>query len=547
MLKRYFLLIIIMLIPYRVSASNLDVPLQDPAYRALDELVACNFIHSIHYGQRPFSHSEFTRLLDEAAQILADYGSDDMISDDDACLRRGKHIIAQIRKKLAVSSGRMPLPKSAVQLPYPVVRIEGSGAINPGSATISRNGLGSIALQAHPLNVFREGFDIPAEGAGLFLEIYQPMSISKWFSFAVRQRGWLEFGTNDNTASARGKLREALITLSVKNLDLSIGRGRVIWGPARHGGLLLTDHAPPLDMVRIRTPHPFRIPGIFRRIGTIKTSLLFVSLGSRYTPAGTILSGYRFDIQPHPWVTFGLNHLVMLGGSGMTGPTAGEAIREFAGFVQSGHGNATSNHELGFDLHLRIPPWRGTQIYASYAIEDPDSELEIQFDKQAAWLFGFSLPRLTADGRWKLRFEYWRAGAGMYRHRLYRDGWTLQGHGLGNPFGGDSNSAELTLTWTKLLDHTLDWRVGVVQRSSNTYRDVTDGAGDRIAIIKVIDGPEEITAYTSVQAQIPLRKNLSGAFSFGYAHSWNSQFTAGKHQNNATAEVVFQWRTGMLE
>lgn len=494
--------------PLPAHASNRDVPLDDPIYRTIDAAVANGRIPAIHYGQRPWSESYIEALLDDAAHTE---------------------------------------PSRGVTMPAPRIRVEGSFATTAGSTTPRQNALGTITLQAAPLDVFREGRDVPGGGGGLFLDVYQTAGFGSWASLAVEPRGWIEFGTNGQTASAHGTLWEALLKLGTRHIELSIGRGRVLWGPAEHGGLLLSDHAPPLDLVRLRTPQPFRLPWFFRHIGTIQTSLLFAHMGSRYTPANTILSGYRVDIQPHPWVTVGLNHLVMMGGAGLTDPSASEAITEFIGFVNPGHGNATTNHQDGVDLHVRIPPWRGAHIYAAYANEDPDTVLVIQFDSQAAWMLGTYLPRLTSDGRWRLRAEYWRGGAGMYRHSTYTDGWTLQGHGLGNPFGADSNGAWLALYHDmddgRLAGSQIEVRAGVVQRSSNTYQTLTNAAGDRTAIEEAIDGPEEVTAFARGQLTTPLGKTLTGTVAAGYGHAWNAGFVTGQRQHQALALATLEWRS----
>lgn len=494
--------LLLFLVPVAPSAAtNRDVPLSDPIYRAIDADVAAGKIPAVHYGQRPWSEVYIRQVSGE---------------------------------RTAVTHG--------VKISRPTVRVDMGGASTRGSTTVPQNNLGQIALQASPFDFFREGRDVADGGAGTALEAYATASLGTWCSLTANPRGWVEFGTGGKTASLHGTLWEALLKIGSRHVELSVGRGRVLWGPAEHGGLLLTDHAPPFDMIRLSTPQPFRLPFFFRHIGTIQTTLLFAYIGPRYTPHGTVLSGYRVDIQPHPWVTAGLNHLVMMGGDGLVGPTAGEAITEFIGFVSPGHGSAATNHQAGVDLHLRFPVLRGTQIYAAYAYEDPDTALEIQFDGQAAWMIGVYLPRLTPDGRWRLRAEYWRAGAGMYRHSPYIDGWTLRGHGLGNPFGGDSNSAWATLAHDLSDDIQLEGRVGMIQRSSNSYNNVANTSGDRIAIVTAIDGPEEVTAFTQMQLALPLGSQLTGLGIAGYAHAWNADFVAGRARHQVMAGIGVTWR-----
>lgn len=524
---------LILALPLLATAANRDVPVQDPVYRLLDAALACKLLHSVHYGQRPWSELEVRRLLDEATT------ADETAR---ACLDPEARQLLEHWAQLA-DHDHGPLPPEAhgFSLPRPILQAEMSAATSAYSTTRVSNGIGDIALKASPLDFFREGKDLPAGGSASYLEAYQSMSYGSWVSLAIAPRGGLEFGTGGKTLSTHGNLWETLLTVGTRHIELAVGRGRVLWGPAEHGGLLLSDHAPPLDMVRVRTPQAFRLPWVFRHIGTIQTSLLFAYLG-RYTPKGTILSGYRVDIQPHPYVTFGLNHMVMMGGAGMVDPSPAEAITEFIGFVRPGGGTASTNHQVGADIHIRVPAWRGTQIYAAYAYEDPDADLEILFDRQAAWLAGVYLPRLTSDGSWRLRAEYWRAGAGVYRHAAYREGWTLQGHGLGNPFGGDSDAGWLTLSHTLLPHMELAARVGMVHRSSNTYQNLVDASGDRNAIVVVNDDPDELSAFGQLQLSVPLRHQLTAQCLAGYSHAWNTQFIAGQRDHNVLLSAGLQWR-----
>src|SRR4029079_6332013 len=55
-------------------------------------------------------------------------------------------------------------------------------------------------------------------------------------------------------------LREASLKLTFWNVALEFGRGSQWWGPGYHGSLLLTDHAFPLDMIKLGSDEPSRMP-----------------------------------------------------------------------------------------------------------------------------------------------------------------------------------------------------------------------------------------------------------------------------------------------
>ncbi len=512
-----------------------DIPISDPTYRYLEQLVACRWIDSINYGQRPFSGTQVLRFIAEAREKMAGAATG---TGATVCRPIGEDALRWLDVRY---DALLQEPTQTFQAFPFAIDLSSSGSTHAPRSALNDNGLGLVNLRAAPLQIFREGRDYPAASAGMFLEGSIGLMASPYLSATVQPRAWIDGAGATNATPLHATLWEAQAKLGTDRVALAVGRQRTLWGPAEHGGLLLTDHSPPLDMVRLHTPIPFQLPWIFRYIGPIKIELLVADLGRRYTPAHTFLSGWRFDIKPHRYVTVGLNHAVMLRGEGLPKPTWMEGLVEFIGVVKPGYGNAASNHQVGIDLHIRIPPWRGTQVYAAYAYEDPDSALEIQFDRQAAWMIGTYLPLLDRTGRWSARAEYWRAGSGFYRHGAYTDGWTLQGHGLANPFGGDSNSGLVMVSYLH-RDRQWDMRLGIVHRKGDHYQNQFDASGDRIAVITDQIAPDEFSAHVLGRVECPLRDQWSGRLSAGYEHVWNRDFIAGQTQHNLVGEVGLVWR-----
>src|SRR5205823_31135 len=88
------------------------------------------------------------------------------------------------------------------------------------------------------------------------------------------------------------------------------------WGPGYHGSLLLTDHAFPLDMVKVGSDEPFRLPWVLSRIGEWKVNTFLTQLErDRDFPRANVF-GARISYLPTSWIELGLTRLTQFGGRG---------------------------------------------------------------------------------------------------------------------------------------------------------------------------------------------------------------------------------------
>lgn len=508
-------------VPLVARAATPEVPLDDAAaYHAVDLLVAHGLVREVHYGQRPFSAGDVRRIVAEAQARLAD-------REAPTAVRRA---LRRLQRAYGAPVTFRPVESAALQ----------TVGLSRRRAVPRENGLGRVVADTAPLATNARGEKIPA-GAQWTLSSRHQAQAGRFVAASVQPRVGVRTANNHAIAD----LQEALAIVGPDALELGVGRGRVVWGPGRDGGLLFSANGPPLDLVRVRTPQPFHLPWVLRYLGSLKSEIFFAYLGKSYDPAHTILSGYRVDVQPHPVATLGISHAMMMGGSGRSSPTPAGAVLEFlgiAGAIAPGQG-ADSNHLFNVDLHIKAP-WRGLQWYAAFLLEDPDDDdLLVMFDDQAAWLTGFFLPRLADDGTWRARVEYTRAGAGLYRHAPYLDGWTWRGQLLGLPLGGDSQSWIATIDWLPSRWQ-LSSQVGVVQRRSDLYTNVTDARGNRISIAKTVDSPDEVGVHTAATWTVPFRRQWQASAGAGYEYLFNANFAGGQRQHHVFGTATLSYRFG---
>ncbi|MBI2345684.1 MAG: hypothetical protein HYV03_02090 [Deltaproteobacteria bacterium] len=513
-----------LLLPPVWGAVSTDIPIGDVTYQYLDLLAAHRVLPAMISGQRPF-----TRMA--VAQAIQD-----VKAADSPPLA---NVLAWLRTEYGVELDRLSEGRTAPPWLIPVMEVEPAviGLDSPSRPIPPSNGLGLTGGSAEPLAAYWSDPTVQ-DGVQSVWRIRHAAQLGKWLAAEVQPQ-LIAHHNRDGSGQLMPILRTAYGKIGGNRLEILTGRGEILWGPGYEGGAFLSANAPPLDMVRVTTPVPFRLPGFLRHIGALKGGMFFAYLGNGYNPAHAILSGYRLDLQPRPWIAIGLSHAVFMGGEEMADPTTGDAVLEFlaiSGMIRGpGHGRTASNHLLGLDMQVQIPQWRGLKLYGAYAYDDPDNNLNIQFNQDALWQFGFVAPRLSDDGQWSLRGEYLRAGVGTYRHGLYLSGWTSRGRSLGFPYGGNSNAGMMTVTHHFKPPVFAAIEGGIAQRSADQYAIIVNGDGDRMGIQRSVDVPDEVSGHLTIHAQLPLHRNIHLTTRGGYEHVWNTNFTANLHQNNVFA------------
>jgi hypothetical protein len=89
------------------------------------------------------------------------------------------------------------------------------------------------------------------------------------------------------------------------NLQLAFGRDTLAWGPASQEDLVLSNNAPPFDLVKFSTPEPFRFPGPFHDLGEWQLAYFVARLEAHREFPHALLSGLRLTYQPAALVQFG--------------------------------------------------------------------------------------------------------------------------------------------------------------------------------------------------------------------------------------------------
>src|SRR5262249_12104223 len=111
-------------------------------------------------------------------------------------------------------------------------------------------------------------------------------------------------------------IHKGYVKASYINLELAFGRDTLWWGPASQGDLVISNNAPPFDLVKFSTPEPFRLPVPYGDLGEWEVAYFVASLEAHREFPHALLSGLRLTYQPATLVKFGYTNAFQAFGSG---------------------------------------------------------------------------------------------------------------------------------------------------------------------------------------------------------------------------------------
>lgn len=451
---RFFLILLALFLSLPTSASaapvSASLPLGNWIYPALDKLAGLGLIESALQGSCPFSRLEAARLTREA-QDNAAMGSPPAVVGE--LLRRLAHELRSELEEVEGGLARSYLqPVREIRLDY--IYQEG------GPSTIVGTNARQHALNANNLGIdYADGhsgqalLETEARLGSFFLLNWRPLLL-------LDEQGDTDLRTLHGTA-----------TLGLGPIHVSVGRESLWWGQGRHGSLVLTNNAKPLDMVRVNNPTPVLLPWVFRYLGPFRFDAFWSRLDDYVANADTgrgdepYFAGLRLNFKPLPWFELGASRAVMFGGDDINVGTS-DFITILGGKNLEEDDN--SNSVAAIDVRIRLPFFRGAEVYGELGGEDEYKLFDlIPFISNKAWLAGLYLPQIEPSGRLSLRLEYADLShiddnsPPWYRHGIYRSGYTYERKVLGHHVGGAAKDyfgeLELRLPGDVILTTGLDF------------------------------------------------------------------------------------------
>ena len=453
--------------PAFAGQSSANIPLDSWIYPALDKLGGLGLVASALPGSRPFTRLEAARQVLEASGQASQRSAPPVVRE---LLRRLEADLHQELVDLGVREG-IPAatyfkPLADWQLAY--LHKDGEDANYPALGTEPSKG--RIAARQYSLNNNNFGIAYAEDqNAQLVVE----MEARLGGRVLVNLRPMLLYSREkaaDDESETDLSLLEGKLAVSFGSQELSIGRQALWWGQGRHGSLVLTNNAQPLDMVRLTNPSPVLLPWLFRALGPFRYDVFLSQLEEDRVVPEPWFGGLRVEFKPLPWLDLGASRTVMFGGEGR--PSVG--FSDFLTIVGGENlvGSEDTSNSIGvLDFRLRIPPLWGAEFYGEFGGEDEADLLGvIPFISNRSHLLGVYLPRIEPTGRASLRLEYADLShiddnsPVWYRHGIYQSGYTYHNQIIGHHAGGAAEDMFAELEILLPYDFTLNLGYDVEKR-----------------------------------------------------------------------------------
>jgi hypothetical protein len=384
-----------------------------------------------------------------------------------------------------------------------------------------------------PLLSYNKGDPFEKYSNAYFSSVHRIKAGSHFAAYA-EPKLFARSGEDDNAGVG---LYRGYAKVGLGDFEIQVGRDEVKWGPGENA-LFFSGNARALDMVRVSSPAPFQFPGFFKYLGHFRATAFVSWLGDDYHPNDASLSAYRLEYSPFRWINLGFDHAVFLGGEGAIAPGAGEALKEFIGFLQqSGTGQASSNHLMGADFTFRIQKAMGMEFYGKLLLEDTQAERGYMLKNDASWLGGIYFPKFKGMEKLSLRGEFIYTGQFPYTHGFYSDGFALDNKFIGYDAGPDTYSGSITSRYQFNFNEFVKVDLRYLQRSNDHYQAVYSPSGNNNGIIKDIDRPEEGNTILRFGGQKKLSKTTNLYAEAGYDRKSNADFVNGQSANEFSFQI----------
>ena len=441
-------------LPVSEAGAAVNLPLHHWSYEAIERLTALGVIDRAMVVPKPYSRKQAAKYVARAIERMR---GDENAPD-------GREAIAEPLLNRLFLFFRPELIDLKVINPREQLAGRNDAADSTDENTQSTRDAGNAIRIGGRAQVELDSFQI-GQGATRFRENRGGEYYADGTQVQADVRGWVEL-TDVLALSAQPKfiseqnalgidnsrnayMRELNAKFTMFNLAVEIGRSSLWWGPGYHGSLLLTDHAFPLDMIKLGSDEPFRLPWALQSLGEWKLDTFLTQLErDRDFPQAKVF-GLRLSYLPADWLELGFTRLTQFDGQGRDQSFPG-AVFDAYRHAPNQSGAQEVNEQAMLDFRARVPkiPYlvpfpAGMQVYGELGSEDKWSKF---IPSRAAYLAGLYIPQVFHGDTMDLRIEY--ADTDFTRRRTsfervwynngtYVSGMRLEGLPLGHNMGTD--------------------------------------------------------------------------------------------------------------
>jgi hypothetical protein len=516
------------------------VPVNASVYRHIDALGAAGLIDSLIAGQRPYSQREVVRLLHEAQRNLdrrAGYNTwaERVIETDLLIYDTGD------RRRSTGDGGKTRTAPSVAEW----VRVDGLYLDSP-FRVVRPDSNGGVDAAINPLVAYREG-RVVYDGGTAALESRHTAEPEKHVALFVQPRAIAASQRAGAGSTSAVRIQSGALNFLFGNLSIETGRDAVVFGQAPSGGLLLSSNAPPLDMIRLSTDRPAKLPWIFGLLGPLRGTAFIADLGPRQNFPHAKLIGYKLSGLVHPQFELGAQLVDEMGGRGSPPGLFRDRLYDLMPLIDifKSSDYQFSNKLAGIDFRWRLPRAAGFELFADGAVDDLDARRwKSTLLEDAGYIAGFSFSCVLECGLLGVRAEYHQTGIRYYTHAQFTSGIAQNGTLLGDPLGPRGLGAYLSVDYSDARYGTLGVGGSFEARSGNVYGAASTGPEDRgFHFVLFERNPSEKRARALVSWR-PMQRvhSVTMSATVGVERVHNFNFVAGRDRTNVLAQVGVEMR-----
>ena len=542
----------------RAQATILVDPLE-PVYGDIDRLAAAGLLDRTLIGQRPFSRRRVALLVVRAEStvvrangpapveraVLLRLHSEYAWEIAQLGKAKGERRADRVAADLDSSTAGIDSERSWELAPVRAASVDLTASSSATRAIPRTNGLGEIDASINPLLANRHGEPL-VRGENLLVQTTHSLQ-SPHLAIGFSPQLYLQAAGGTSTR-ALGNVQELYLRALYRNLALEVGREYQLWGQGRDVGLLSSNNSPALDLVRLSSDVPFRLPWVFRHLGPTMLSLFYADLGAKQNFPHPYFVGYKASIAPASWLELGGTVYTKAGGQGGPRTTFAKRIGDVFPFLEANFfgnrfgakGNFNfSDRYAGLDTRIHIPAAGGAVLYTELLLNDFDiRRVSSVLWEDAGHVAGLELPCLADDGRLGLTLEYHHTGIRYYEHDQYLSGQTLRGVLIGDPLGPDAQGGYTTIDWARSARQRLTIDAAAERRSNDQYALRPEPA---FGFRRIEARPKEWRyRVTATWRTLPEHGRAGLLVQAGYEHVTNFDFDTALVRNGVLGRVAFE-------
>lgn len=428
-----------------LSYSSPDIPVGHWSYEAVEKLAMAGFLGLSGIDTRPMTRVQMAYKIKEAMDNIEEERLPSYL-----CFDREYVEYLQNRLYKLIKEFRQEL----ILIGATVAQVETKDESNGLDKVFNFN-------LASPIEVEHRFARIKSK-KGVLLENENGLRLNDGYNLRTRAYPWVnifDFFTFSATPAFRFTendtelyLEEAAGKFSLCNVEVSLAKSAMWWGPGYHGSMLMSNNAKPLSLVRVRSINNFKLPWVFENMGSFGVNFFISKLEKDRTTEKPTFLGLRLEWSPFKYLSLGASRTDICGGKGRPKLRLKDYWKIFMGrgkdeFSVTDIKRTDTDQLASFDARFVMPLKpevriaSGLEVYGEWAGEDRFSFWE---NESPGFLMGFFLTDLFRDKGTDFRFEYAKNKPAWYTHGIYNaagtgTAYTYEGEIMGHHMGGDSD------------------------------------------------------------------------------------------------------------